>query len=657
MGHYKSNLRDIEFNLFEVFRRQEVLGADPFPELDQETAKQILHEVNRLATGPLADSFAEGDRHPPVFDQVTGYVTMPEAIKRSFRTFMDAEWYLLDLPVELGGSGVPRSLGWAVAELVMGANPAVWMYSGGPLFASVLWELGTDEQKRFAELAIKHRWGATMVLTEPDAGSDVGAGRTTAIEQPDGTWHIEGVKRFITSAEHDMTENIFHLVLARPEGHGPGTKGLSLFLVPKFLVHPDGSLGGRNGVYATNVERKMGLKASATCELTFGAGHPAVGTLVGRVHDGIRQMFKVIEYARMMVGTKAIAALSTGYLNALDYAKNRVQGADLARLTDKTAPRVTITHHPDVRRMLMLQKAYSEGLRALVLYTATFQDTAQAAAWRQGEGSSDGTSEPADERSARVNELLLPIVKGVGSERSYEMLTVALQTLGGSGFLQDYPIEQYIRDAKIDSLYEGTTAIQAMDLYFRKIVRDGGDTLGYLLGQIKEFAAGEAGNGRLKAERAALARATGDVEAMVKAMGGFLAASLERPPEIYRVGLNATRLLMALGDLLIGWLLARQAEIALARLDGVGPDPEPDWTAAASSAAASSGAASSGAVSSNVAGATAGTTGTAADRAFYEGKVAAARFFAATVLPRLATERQITEETTLDLMELAEDAF
>ena len=379
MGHYKSNLRDIEFNLFEVLRRQDILGTDAFPELDEETARHILDEVNRLATGPLAESFAEGDRHPPVFDRVTGYVTMPEGIKRSFRTFMDSEWYRLDLPVELGGSGAPRSLGWAVAELVMGANPAVWMFSGGPLFASLLWQLGTREQKRFAEIAIERRWGATMVLTEPDAGSDVGAGRTRAVQQPDGTWHIEGVKRFITSGEHDMTENIFHLVLARPEGSGPGTKGLSMFLVPKFLVGPDGTLRSRNGVYATNVEHKMGLKASTTCELTFGADHPAVGTLVGGVHDGIRQMFKVIEYARMMVGTKAIATLSTGYLNALEYARTRVQGADLAHLTDKSAPRVTITHHPDVRRMLMLQKAYSEGLRALVLYTATFQDAAQVA--------------------------------------------------------------------------------------------------------------------------------------------------------------------------------------------------------------------------------------------------------------------------------------
>ena len=537
MGHYKSNLRDIEFNLFEVLGRQELLGGDTYPDLDEETVRDILGEVNRLATGLLADSFAEGDRHPPVFDPATGYVTMPAGIKRSFRALMDAEWYRLELPGELGGVGAPRSLSWAIAELILGANPAVWMYSGGPLFAWVLWRIGTPEQKRFAKLAIERRWGATMVLTEPDAGSDVGAGRTKAVQQPDGTWHIEGVKRFITSAEHDMTENIFHLVLARAEGAAPGTKGLSMFLVPKFLVNADGTLGGRNGVYATNVEHKMGLKASTTCELTFGARRPAVGTLVGGVHDGIKQMFMVIEHARMMVGTKAIATLSTGYLNALDYARNRVQGADLTQIMDKSAPRVTITHHPDVRRMLMLQKAYSEGLRALVLFTATQQDAAQVAA----------AAGRTDERAASLNDLLLPIVKGVGSERSYELLTLSLQTLGGSGFLQDYPIEQYIRDAKIDSLYEGTTGIQGMDLFFRKIIRDNGAALRDLLGQIREFSAGEAGNGRLKSERGALARAADDVEAIVTAMSGFLTASLERPAEIYRAGLNTTRLLMEIG--------------------------------------------------------------------------------------------------------------
>jgi alkylation response protein AidB-like acyl-CoA dehydrogenase len=608
MGHFKSNLRDIEFNLFEVLRRQDLLGRDPYPEVDEETARGILDEVNRLATGPVAESFAEADRHPPVFDPATHSVTMPAGFKRSYQAFIDAEWFRLDLPVELGGTSVPRSLGWAVGELILGANPAVWMYAGVGSFSRALWELGTPEQRRVAEHAVSNRWAYTMVLTEPDAGSDVGAGRTKAIQQPDGTWHIEGVKRFITSAEHDLSDNILHIVLARAEGAGPGTKGLSMFLVPKYQVAQDGSLGERNGVYVTNVEHKMGLKVSTTCEVTFGAEHPAVGTLIGGVHDGIRQMFMIIEFARMMVGTKAIATLSTGYLNALDFAKERIQGGDLTQMTDKAAPRVTIMHHPDVRRSLMLQKAYAEGMRALVLYTASVQDDVQVAASR---------GEPHDQATA-LNDLLLPLVKGVGSERAFELLTQSLQTLGGSGYLQDYPIEQYLRDAKIDSLYEGTTAIQGIDLFFRKIVRNQGAALAQLTDQIRAFAAADGGNGRLKAERAALGRALGDVEAIVAAMNGYLVGSLEQPPEIYRAGLNTTRLLMALGDLVVGWLLARHAEVALARLDE-------------------------------------GVQG--ADRAFYEGKVGAARFFAATVLPRLAAEREVTEATSLDVMELPEESF
>jgi len=619
MSHYKSNLRDIEFNLFEALRRQDLLGQPPYPELDEETVRGILGELERMATGPLAESFADGDRNPPVFDPATHSVRIPESLRKSFRAFMDAEWYRLSLPAELGGTESPRSLNWAMAELILGSNPAIWMYASGHTMARVLWDLGTPDQKRFAEQAIEREWGATMVLTEPDAGSDVGAGRTRAIEQPDGTWHIEGVKRFITSAEHDLADNIFHLVLARPEGHGPGTKGLSMFLVPKYLTAEDGTLGERNGAFVTTVEHKMGLKASTTCELTFGTaqpgGRPAVGTLVGGVHDGIRQMFKIIENARMMVGTKAIATLSTGYLNALDFARNRVQGADLTQMTDKTAARVTIIHHPDVRRMLMLQKAYAEGMRALVLYTATIQDTLQIAA-AQGR---------TDEAAASLNDLLLPVVKGVGSERSYEMLTLSLQTLGGSGFLQDYPIEQYIRDAKIDSLYEGTTGIQGLDLFFRKIVRDNGQAFGALLAKIREFAAADGGNGRLKAERAALAEAAGHVEAMAGAMVGFLMASADQPAEIYKAGLNTTRLLMALGDLVIGWLLLTHAEIALLKLDELGRLDE--------------------------------IAADAPDRDFYAGKLGAGRFFAATVLPRLAAERKVVEETTGDLMDLPEGAF
>ncbi len=381
MSHYRSNLRDLLFNLFEVFDVEQSFGEAPYADLDADTARSILAETERLAREDLAASYASSDRTPPVYDPATFSVTMPDAFRKSFDAFMAAEFWRLDIPEALGGTPAPRALWWAFAEMILGSNAPVWMYASGPSFAHTLYVEGTPEQKEWAKLFAEKQWGSTMVLTEPDAGSDVGAGRARAVPQPDGTWHIEGVKRFITSGEHDLTDNIIHYVLARPVdtpgAGGPGTKGLSLFVVPKFHFDAQtGELGERNGVFVTNVEHKMGIKASTTCEVTFGQhGPPAKGWLLGDVHEGIRQMFLIIEYARMMVGTKAIATLSTGYLNALDYAKGRVQGADLLRSTDKSAPRVTIINHPDVRRSLLLQKSYVEGLRALVCYTATWQDT------------------------------------------------------------------------------------------------------------------------------------------------------------------------------------------------------------------------------------------------------------------------------------------
>jgi alkylation response protein AidB-like acyl-CoA dehydrogenase len=613
MGHYKSNVRDLEFNLFEVLGVQNRLGKGVLADSDEETARGALSELNNLATGPLAESFVDADRNPPVYDPKTFSATLPEPFKKSYQQLWDGEWWRLGLTNDLGGLGLPPTVQWAASELILGANPALFMYLAGPNFAMILDRNGNEEQKRWARIMIERAWGATMVLTEPDAGSDVGAGRTKAIKQEDGSWHIDGVKRFITSAEQDMTENIMHLVLARPEGPGiearPGTKGLSLFLVPKFHFDTNtGELGERNGAFVTNVEHKMGLKVSTTCELTFGQhGTPATGWLLGDVHDGIAQMFQVIEYARMMVGTKAIATLSTGYLNALEYAKERVQGADLTQMLDKTAPRVTITHHPDVRRSLLLQKAYAEGLRAVYLYTASFQDQV----WTQ-EG-----DEQSLKLAERVNDLLLPIVKGVGSERATEQLVQSLQTLGGSGFLQDYPIEQYIRDSKIDSLYEGTTAIQSQDFFFRKIVRDKGQALGYLANEITKFIESEAGNGRLKNERQLLKQALEDVQGMLGSMIGYLTASQEDAKNLYKVGQHTVRLLLSAGDLLVGWQLLRQAEIALTKLDGA----------------------------------------SAKDQAFYQGKIAVASFFAKSVLPELTARRAIVEAADNDLMEVPEAAF
>ncbi|WP_419996648.1 acyl-CoA dehydrogenase [Streptomyces boninensis] len=609
MGHYKSNLRDIEFNLFEVLGRDELYGTGPFAEMDVETAKSVLAEIARLAENDLAASYTDADRNPPVFDPETNTAPVPASFKKSYKAYMDAEWWRLGIPEAIGGTVAPSTLIWSYAEMVLGSNPAVWMYASGPAFAGVLHNEGTEEQQKIAKIMTDRTWGSTMVLTEPDAGSDVGAGRTKATQQEDGSWHIEGVKRFITSGEHDLEENIIHFVLARPEGAGPGTKGLSLFIVPKYdFDWETGELGERNGAYATNVEHKMGLKASNTCEMTFGdGGRPAKGWLLGEKHDGIRQMFKIIEFARMMVGTKAIATLSTGYLNALEYAKERVQGPDLAQFTDKAAPRVSITHHPDVRRSLMTQKAYAEGMRALVLYTASVQDSIQV---KEAAGEDAGAEHA-------LNDLLLPIVKGYGSEKSYEQLAQSLQTFGGSGYLQEYPIEQYIRDAKIDTLYEGTTAIQGQDYFFRKIVRNQGQALTSLSEEIKKFLAQETGGDQLADARGELAKAATELEAIVGTMLADLAATEQDVKSIYKVGLNTTRLLLASGDVVIGYLLLRGAAVAAEKLPSA----------------------------------------PAKDVSFYQGKLAAAKFFAANVLPAVAIERAAAENIDQSLMELDEAAF
>ena len=610
LGHYIANVRDINFNLFEVLNLGEVLDAGHYGELDSDTVRTMLDEVARLAEGPVAESFADADRNPPVFDPDAHTISVPPELAKSVQAVKDAEWWRIGIAEEIGGVPAPAALTWAIHEMLLCANPSAgFFYALGPAMAHALAIEGNEQQRHWAAKGLERGWAATMVLTEPDAGSDVGAGRAKAIGQPDGTWHIEGVKRFISGGDvGDTAENIFHLVLARPQGAAAGTKGLSLFYVPKYLFDPDTlELGPRNGVFVTGLEHKMGLKSSPTCELTFGAhGVPAVGYLVGDVHNGIAQMFTVIENARMTIGVKSAGTLSTGYLNALAYAKERVQGADMTEMTDKTAPRVTIMHHPDVRRSLLTQKSYAEGLRALYMYAAAHQndDVAQLVS-----GADPGMAH-------RVDDLLLPVVKGVGSERAYEILTESLQTLGGSGFLQDYPIEQYIRDAKIDSLYEGTTAIQALDFFFRKLVRDRGEALAHVASQISDTIDNcDAG---LKKQAAHVRTALEDVQAMTATLTGYLMSAAERPTEIYKVGLASVRFLLAVGDLLIGWRLLAQAEVAQAALDANPP---------------------------------------AADAAFYEGKIATAAFFGANMLPKLTSLRGVIEALDDEIMSLPEDAF
>ncbi|HEY5949110.1 MAG TPA: acyl-CoA dehydrogenase, partial [Kofleriaceae bacterium] len=575
--HYRPNLRDTFFNLFEVLGIQSsVLGKAPFDSMDEDSARAALAGFLEVMLASWAPGFASGDREGATFDG-KGNVKLPAAYHKALDAYYGGGWNKLELPENLGGYGAPPSVRWAAFELMAGANPAVCFYVLGNVMVTIIDALGTPSQKaRYVKAMTEQHWGATMVLTEPGAGSDVGAGTTKAKHIEGDVWQLEGVKRFITNGDFDHPKNIVHMVLARPEGAGPGTKGLSMFIVPKYWVEADGSIGERNGAVVTNLEHKMGIRGSATCELTLGDGAPCKGLLLGEVHDGIAQMFHVIEYARMGVGTKSMATLSTAYLNALDYTRVRKQGADLKAAADKTAPRVEIIRHPDVRRMLMLQKSFAEGLRAVVLWTAHVQDQVEL---RGGHGNQEAL--PLD----ALNDFMLPLIKGYASEKVYELLAVSLQCFGGSGYCQDYPIEQYIRDQKIDSLYEGTTHIQALDLFFRKIGRDRGATLQALVGQVSATIDGLPAE--LATEKAALQAAVGDVQGIMGTMMGKLGQS------VYHVGMQGNRILFALAELVIGWRLAVNAKVALAKLPAAVGD----------------------------------------DAAFYKGKLAASKFYAKNVVP------------------------
>ena len=600
MSHYRTNLRDIEFNLFEFLNVDDHYGTPPFDAFDRDTAMDALREVERLTTNEFAASFADADRNEP--ELVDGEIVLPDSVKASLDAFFDGGWHLLGIDQGLDGYGAPDSLRWAAGEMFVGANPAVFLYASGALMARVIYAVGTPEQREtWARRMVERRWGATMALTEPDAGSDVGEGTTKAIHVSGDMYHLEGVKRFITSGESDYFENIVHLVLARREGGEPGTKGLSMFIVPKYLLNEDGSIGDRNGIVATGLEHKMGIKGSTTCELSLGADAPCVGYLVGDVHKGIRQMFLVIEDARMLIGVKSAATLSTGYLNALEFAKERVQSADLTQASDKTAPRVEIIRHPDVRRMLMLQKAYAEGLRALWMYTAWTLDKMKLDA--------------GDDHWGKLNDLLLPMVKGYSSEKAYELLAQSLQVFGGSGFTKDYPIEQYIRDAKIDTLYEGTTGIQALDLFFRKIARDQGQTVMKLAEEILGYVKG--GSDTFAPERQALGEALEQVQAHIGVLVSHAMASMQEPREIYKTGLHTNALLESLSEVVIAWLLLEHAETASKALPGA----------------------------------------EGSDIAFYEGKIASARFFVADALPKATIRAAAAQREDGWLMELSDDAF
>ncbi|WP_280424612.1 acyl-CoA dehydrogenase [Nocardia carnea] len=608
MSHYHSNIRDMQFVLFDLLDGRTRYGQEPFAEVDPDAATAILTEAVRYATDRLARTFADTGPESVEFDPATHSVRLPQEYRAAAAEYLDSGWLDLDLPTEITGQNVPPSLRWCVTELMLGANPAIPQgLNVIPQVVRLLSQQGNESQRRIAELVLERRWMVTMMLTEPDAGSDVGAGRTRALPQPDGSWHIEGTKRFITYGDHDLTDNIIHLVLARPVGvdgaGGPGTRGLSLFVVPKFHFDPHtGDLGDRNGVVVTGMEHKMGLRGSPTCTVDFGGDTPAVGWLLGDTHAGLRQMFELIKHLRMLVGVKSTAALSTGYLNARDYATRRVQGR---RLVGDTGGSVPIIEHPDVRRSLMTQKAYAEGLRALILYTGSQQDRVEAA-HAAGEVDHDADT---------CHQLLLPVIKGYCAETAWRVLgQESLQVFGGSGFLTDYPLEQYVRDTKVDSLYEGTTGIQGLDLFSRKILGDNGAALDRLLAEMA--ATTTVPDTRFSHERAILSAAIDSVHGMVALLTSRWAGERDGADRELAAQ-DTTCLLLALGDLVCGWLLLRSAQIAHHKL----------------------GAAEDG------------------ERPFYLGKVEAGSWFARKVLIGLPTTLRAMQDTTGDLRALPAEAF
>lgn len=578
--HYNPDMQDLRFLLYDVHGLKEKLAANPdlYPDLNPDVVEDALDQVERLATEDIAASFTEADRNPPVFDGSSGTVTMNPAFSASYAAYEASGFNRLGLPPAVGGSPAPQELVWAFNELILGANPAVYMFGSGPGFASVLHDEGTAEQKRLAELMAENGWTATMVLTEPEAGSDFGAGKATAELQADGTWHIKASKRFISGAAHDMSGNIIHFVLARPIGGKfgekgrPGTKGLSLFVVPQNHVDlQTGKILGPNGVKVTGVEDKMGLKASTTCDVEFGIDEPnlklpAVGTLLGDVHDGTRQMFRVIEMARTFVGAKAIATLSAAAQYAKRYAVQRTQGRDITRDRDKTAKSVPIAAHADVRMHgLMKPLAFVEAGRSLIFSVGSLRDEAKNA------------TDPAraEQVEARIT-LLLPIVKGFLAAGVRERLPLALEVLGGSGYLKDHPLEQYIRDSQIDPLYEGTTGIQALDHVFRGILRNEGRAHAQLMAEFSDFARSQAGNQELAEAVDAFAGAVRDAKAMVRQLkvDAFRWQKLGDDTRVYRIAAYARTLLEADGYVATGYEALRNAVVAQRALEN--PDLKPE---------------------------------------------------------------------------------
>ena len=541
---YKAPLKDMLFNIQHIARIDQIAALPDFEDAGLETAQAVLEEAAKFNEGVLSPLNWEGDKNPSSWKD--GVVTTTPGFKAAFKAFADGGWQSLQHPLAYGGQALPKTIGAACIEMVNSANMSFALcplLSDGAIEA--LLTAGSDELKAtYLEKLVSGKWTGTMNLTEPQAGSDLAMVRSRAEPQPDGTYKIFGTKIYITYGEHDMAENIVHLVLARVVGAPEGVKGISLFVVPKFMVGKDGSLGKRNDVHCVSIEHKMGIKASPTAVLQYGDHGGAVGYIVGQENRGLEYMFIMMNAARYAVGVQGIAIAERAYQKAAQFARDRVQSRPVDGSMSTSAP---IIHHPDVRRMLMTMRAYTEGCRAMAAAAAAAYDAAH-----------HHTDADVRKQNAAFYEYLVPLVKGYSTEMSLEVTSLGVQVHGGMGFIEETGAAQYYRDAKILTIYEGTTAIQANDLVGRKTSRDGGQTPKAIAVQIEKTEAELMKNGSADAVAVAK-RLKAAREAFVDVVN-FVAGNTKASPNAVFAG--SVPYLMLAGNLMAGWQLARSLLVA-----------------------------------------------------------------------------------------------
>jgi alkylation response protein AidB-like acyl-CoA dehydrogenase len=608
INRYKADLRELNFLLLEQFRVDELLGQPPFEAWGADECTSTLSGCYRWVREVIGPLNARGDAQGCRLED--GKVLTPEGFPRAWQSLYEAGWKQLGVDPEWGGAGAPASLQVLVEEMLSGANTAFQMYSGLTIGAAeVIHAFGTDDQKKlYCSRMFSGQWGGTMCLTEPQAGSDVGSAKTSASRNADGSYTIRGTKIFISAGDHDLTSNIVHLVLARVDGAPSGTKGLTLFIVPKIRAKDDGTLTEPNDVEVANIEHKMGINGSATCLLNFGDAGRCIGWPVGgdeKLNQGMPQMFRLMNSARIAVGIQGISVASSAFLNALEYAKERKQGSSMKHWKDATAPRVPIIEHADVRRMLLDMKSRVEGIRALAVKLAHHTDSARALRTK-------------DEAKSAYHQgqvdLLVPLVKAYGSDQGFRVCETAIQTYGGVGYTRDFPVEQYCRDAKIFSIYEGTNHIQAMDLVGRKLGQSGGANLQHFLTDIVRFVRGIATHPTLGPAAKTLSLAQEALAASAMRMLTWFQAG-----NVAMVPLHANRFLEMMAETAVSWMLLDGAAIALDK-KGATPAGHPDV-------------------------------------AFYEGKVAAALYYARNVLPGVELKAKLMAEEDRTPIDITDAAF